>query len=74
MQADHSVAAVFAPLPAFGDVAGDAPHADAVAQLAARGVINGGDAAATPPLFCPDAPTLRAQMAALFVRAMPRWA
>jgi hypothetical protein len=73
MNADHSVVATFAPLPGFGDVPGSAPYADPVRQLAARGVINGCDKEAVPPLFCPDDPTLRAQMAALIVRAMPGW-
>jgi len=46
-----------------------------IAQLAARGVINGCDATAKPqPLICPGDPTLRHQMAALIVRAIPGWA
>jgi hypothetical protein len=41
---------------------------EAIAQMAARGVIKGCDPAAG--LFCPTDPTLRAQMAVLIVRAM----
>ena len=37
-------------------------------------MINGCDSSATPPLFCPNDPTLRDQMAALIVRAIPAWA
>ena len=54
----------------FGDVPAADPACVAIEALAARGVIKGCDQAATPPLFCPLQPTLRAQMAALIVRAM----
>jgi hypothetical protein len=50
------------------------PACEAIEGLAARGVIKGCDASATPPLFCPNDPTLREQMAALIVRAIPAWA
>jgi alpha-tubulin suppressor-like RCC1 family protein len=57
--------------PSFGDLAGlPADEANAITQLAARGIIKGCDQAATPPLFCPSDHTLRAQMAALIVRAV----
>src|SRR5256885_1665558 len=49
------------------------PAPRASAQLAARSIISGCDPAAQPPLFCPADPTLREQMAALIVRAMPGW-
>jgi hypothetical protein len=42
----------------------------AIEALAARGVIKGCDQTTSPPRFCPTEPTLRAQMAALIVRAM----
>jgi hypothetical protein len=66
MNADHAVVANFAPRPAFADVpAGDAA-AEAIAQLAARGVLLGyGDGR-----LGPDDTTQRAQMAAMICRAM----
>ena len=71
MNADHEVRASFAPRPVFGDVTPQTTGAtEPIAQLAARGIIKGCDQAASPPLFCPTEPTLRAQMAALIVRAM----
>jgi hypothetical protein len=73
MNTNHTVVATFQPTPTFGDVPAGANYADPVAQLAARGIINGCDKEAVPPLFCPDAPTLRHQMAALIVRAIPGW-
>jgi hypothetical protein len=54
----------------FGDVPSSDPACTAIEALATRGVIKGCDQAAVPPLFCPLQPTLRAQMAALIVRAM----
>lgn len=57
----------------FGDVPTTALAHDAIDQLASRGIINGCDATASPPLFCPADTTLRHQMAALIVRAMPGW-
>jgi uncharacterized protein YycO len=71
-----------APLPApsspcgrrFGDVPGSDPACLAIEALAARGIINGCDPQGTPPRFCPQDTTLRHQMAALIVRAMPGWA
>jgi hypothetical protein len=74
MGASHTVQAAFAATPAFGDLAADDPAYTAVVQLAARGIIRGCDPAAAPPLLCPADPTLREQMAALIVRAMPGWA
>jgi hypothetical protein len=66
---------IFVPYPRFGDIPSANPDLEySIVQLAARGVINGCDSSATPPLFCPDEPTLRHQMAALIVRAMPGWA
>jgi hypothetical protein len=56
-------------------VAATDPAYIAITQLAARGVINGCARDAKPlPLFCPGDSTLRHQMAALIVRAMPGWA
>jgi len=54
-------------------VPANAPANVAVGELARRGIINGYDAAAVPPLFCPGDATLRHQLAALLVRAMPGW-
>ncbi len=61
-----TVAAHFAPLPAFLDVSPDDPASAAIAQLAARGIIRGyGDGR-----FGLDDDTSRAQMAALIACAM----
>jgi alpha-tubulin suppressor-like RCC1 family protein len=69
MDGSHSAVATFAPRPAFADVGSDVTGAtEAVSQLAARSVVKGCDHAAG--LFCPTEPTLRAQLAALLVRAM----
>jgi hypothetical protein len=57
----------------FGDVPANDPAYEAITQLAARGIINGCDSTAVPPLFCPHDSTLREQMAALIVRAIPGW-
>lgn len=66
LRADRRVEARFAPRPAFDDLAGDARAADPIAQLAARGIIKGyGDG-----VYGPADPILRAQMAALIVRAL----
>ena len=66
-----NVVAAFAPRQTFGDATPDQTGAtEAIAQLATRGVIKGCDQAASPPLFCPTDPTLRAQMAVLIVRAL----
>lgn len=66
LRADRRVEARFAPRPAFGDLATDTRAADPIAQLAARGIIKGyGDGA-----YGPADPILRAQMAALIVRAL----
>ena len=70
MNADHAIDADFAPRPIFADVPPSNPAYAAIGQLAARGIIRGCDQSVAPPLFCPDDPTLRAQMAALVVRAM----
>jgi alpha-tubulin suppressor-like RCC1 family protein len=57
--------------PGFGDLDGlPADAANAITQLAARGVIKGCDQTVSPPLFCPTDHSLRAQMAALIVRAV----
>src|SRR5262249_308761 len=58
----------------FGDVPASDPACAAIEGLAARGVINGCDSSVSPPLFCPNDPTLRHQMAALIVRAILAWA
>jgi len=66
LRADRRVEARFAPHPAFGDLAPDARTTDPIAQLAARGIIKGyGDGS-----YGPADPILRAQMAALIVRAL----
>jgi hypothetical protein len=66
---DTTVTATFAPRPPFADATpSDTGASEAIAQLASRGIIRGCDPAAG--LFCPTDPTLRAQMAALIVRAM----
>jgi hypothetical protein len=52
----------------FLDVPEDAPHADAVAALAAAGVTGGCSADGTR--FCPDAPVTRAQMATFLRNAL----
>jgi hypothetical protein len=66
LRADRQVEARFAPRPAFGDLGADARAADPIAQLAARGIIKGyGDGS-----YGPTDPILRAQMAALIVRAL----
>lgn len=54
--------------PPFGDVPSSDPAYTAINELASRGVIKGCDQAAGT--FCPNDPTLRAQMAALIARAM----
>ena len=53
----------------FEDVPADAFAADFVEDLAARGIAAGCSLA--PPLYCPDAPTTRGQMAAFLVAAFP---
>jgi hypothetical protein len=64
---DRAVVAAFAPRPAFPDATpAQTGAAEAVAQLAARGVIRG----YADGTFGPADPVLRAQMAALIVRAM----
>ncbi len=66
LRADRRVEARFVPRPAFADLATDARTNDAIAQLAARGIIKGyGDGS-----YGPTDPILRAQMAALIVRAL----
>ena len=74
MNTDHDVVATFAARSAFADLPANDPANEAITQLAARGIINGCDATATPPLFCPQDLTLRHQLAALIVRAIPGWA
>ncbi len=66
---EHTLEAVFTARQTFADATPDKTGAtEAIAQLAARDVIKGCDAAANR--FCPTDPTLRAQMAVLIVRAM----
>jgi len=65
----HSVTARFVAAPTFADLTDASPAARlAVAQLAARGIAQGCDPEAGH--FCPTDDALRAQMAALIVRAM----
>ncbi|HEY8602683.1 MAG TPA: choice-of-anchor Q domain-containing protein [Thermomicrobiales bacterium] len=69
MNADHNAAAAFAARQTFADAGpGQTGATEAIAQLAARGIIKGCDPGAN--LFCPTDPTLRAQMAVLIVRAL----
>ena len=66
MAAPHTVVANFAPRPRFTDLAPGPPPYEAIAQLAARGIIRGyADGA-----FGAADTTLRAQMATLIARAM----
>lgn len=66
MDNNHTVQATFVAVPSFSDVPAGDPASVAIIQLAARGVINGyGDGR-----FGLADQTLRAQMAALIVRAM----
>ncbi|MGN6674808.1 MAG: cellulase family glycosylhydrolase, partial [Thermomicrobiales bacterium] len=75
MNANHTVQAAFAAPAAVTDIAGN-PYASAISQLTARNIIQGYQPAAcqaeqlAAPWFGPRDPTLRAQMAALIVRAM----
>jgi hypothetical protein len=66
MDRDHAVVAVFAPRPAYADVSAGTPHAEAIGQLAARGIVRG----YADGRFGSADPTLRAQMAALIARAV----
>ena len=60
----RDVVAVFAARASFSDVSATTPGAEAIAQLAARGIIKGyGNGA-----FGPNDPIVRAQLAALIVR------
>ena len=69
MDADHTSAAAFGPRQTFADAGPSQTGAsEAIAQLAARGIIKGCDPATNR--FCPTDPTLRAQMAVLIVRAL----
>jgi hypothetical protein len=62
----HALFATFAPAPTFPDVLAIDPARDPIAELAARGIIQGyGDGR-----FGPGDTILRAQMAALIARAM----
>jgi hypothetical protein len=54
--------------PTFDDVPTDHPFFPFVEALVAAGVTSG--CSATPPLFCPDNPVTRAQMAALLSKAL----
>jgi len=66
LSGERTVVATFAPRPAFSDLPADHPAAEAIGQLAARGIIKGyGDGT-----FGTGDIVLRAQMAALLVRAM----
>ena len=69
MNDNHAAAAAFAARQTFADAGPSQTGAtEAIAQLAARGIIKGCDPGAN--LFCPTDPTLRAQMAVLIVRAL----
>ncbi len=66
MDTNHTVLASFAAVPDFPDVSPASPGYEAIAQLAARGIIRGYQ----DGRFGPNDTTLRAQMAALIARAM----
>ncbi len=66
MDAPHIVVANFSSRPRFGDLPPGPPPYEAISQLAARGIVRGYDNGD----FGPADQTLRAQMAALIVRAM----
>jgi hypothetical protein len=51
----------------FGDVPPASPFAPWIEEIANRGIASG--CSANPPLYCPDAPTTRAQMAPLLLLA-----
>ncbi len=70
MNTRHSIVGNFGPRLSFSDVPSGATYANAVTQLAARGIIKGCDQAASPPLFCPNDGTVRAQSAAFIARAI----
>jgi hypothetical protein len=65
MDRDHTVAASFVERISYGDVPPDHPAAKAIAQLSAAGIVRGYQDGG----FGPDDTTLRAQIAALIVRA-----
>jgi subtilisin family serine protease len=66
MDSSHAVVATFAAAPTFRDVPAGDPAAEAIAELAARGIIKG----YADGRFGPGDPLLRAQMAALIARAV----
>ncbi len=66
MNANHTVSASFAARPTFGDVSTGTPYSEAIARLAARGIIRGfGDGT-----LGPTQPVKRAESAALIARAL----
>lgn len=66
---EHTLEAVFTDRRVFDDATPDKTGAtEAIAELEARDIIKGCNVA--PNSFCPIAPTLRAEMAVLIVRAM----
>ncbi len=68
MDRAHTVVATLAPRAAFADLPADQTVANAIQQLAARGIIHG--YGSPDNRFGPNDRILRAQMAALIVRAM----
>ena len=52
----------------FTDVNDDDAHGDSIDVLAAGGTVQG--CSSDPPMFCPDVPVTRAQIASLLVRAL----
>lgn len=69
VDAEHTLEAVFTTRQIFSDAGPDKTGAtEAIAQLAARDIIQGCDPEAN--LFCPTRSTLRAEMAVMLVRAM----
>ena len=56
------------PAGAFADVPADAPFAAEIEGLLAAGITKG--CSADPPLYCPDDPVTRAQMATFLARAL----
>lgn len=71
MTKDYTVVATFGAPKAFCDVNPNDPYFEEIRQLSARGVINGFAAADDRLCFGPNDNTLRHQMAALIIGAMP---
>ncbi len=66
MDHDHTITGIFADRPTYRDVGETTPYAEAIAQLAARGIVRG----YADGTFGPRDTLVRCQLAALLVRAM----